>query len=102
MRPKAARPWASGGPFVVEIDAAGALCGPIYSIDQVFADTQVQRLGMGRMTRIGISSLSASHSRTPSKMAARPPEFGEQTGKVQAEFGFGKDEIAELRQRKVV
>ena len=41
-------------------------------------------------------------SRTPSKMAARPPEFGEQTEEVLAEFGFGKDEIADLRQRKVV
>ena len=41
-------------------------------------------------------------SRTPTSMAARPPEFGEQTEEVLAEFGFGKDEIADLRQRKVV
>jgi formyl-CoA transferase len=41
-------------------------------------------------------------SRTPSRMVARPPEFGEQTDEVLAEFGFAKDEIAELRQRKVV
>jgi crotonobetainyl-CoA:carnitine CoA-transferase CaiB-like acyl-CoA transferase len=32
-------------------------------------------------------------SRTPSKMAARPPEFGAQTDEVLAEFGFGDDEI---------
>ena len=41
-------------------------------------------------------------SRTPSRMAARPPEFGEQTEEVLTEFGFGEDEITELRQRKVV
>jgi len=41
-------------------------------------------------------------SRTPSKMAARPPEFGEQTDEVLAEFGFDAKEIAELRQAKVV
>jgi crotonobetainyl-CoA:carnitine CoA-transferase CaiB-like acyl-CoA transferase len=41
-------------------------------------------------------------SRTPSKMAARPPEFGEQTAKVLAEFGFGADEIVVLKQGKVV
>jgi crotonobetainyl-CoA:carnitine CoA-transferase CaiB-like acyl-CoA transferase len=35
-------------------------------------------------------------------MAARPPEFGEQTSEVLAEFGFANDEIADLRQRKVV
>ena len=39
---------------------------------------------------------------TPSKIAVRPPEFGEQTEAALEEFGFGKDEIAELRQRKVV
>ena len=37
-----------------------------------------------------------------SLMAARPPEFGEQTDEVLAEFGFGAAEIAELRQGKVV
>jgi crotonobetainyl-CoA:carnitine CoA-transferase CaiB-like acyl-CoA transferase len=41
-------------------------------------------------------------SRTPSKMAARPPEFGEQTDEVLAEFGFTAAEIADLRQGKVV
>jgi crotonobetainyl-CoA:carnitine CoA-transferase CaiB-like acyl-CoA transferase len=41
-------------------------------------------------------------SRTPSKMAARPPEFGEQTNEVLAEFGFTAEEIAQLRQAKVV
>ncbi len=41
-------------------------------------------------------------SRTPSHMDARPPEFGEPTEEVLAEFGFGASEIAELKQRKVV
>ena len=33
---------------------------------------------------------------------ARPPEFGEQTEEVLVEFGFGADEIAELRRGVVV
>jgi formyl-CoA transferase len=41
-------------------------------------------------------------SRTPSKMAARPPEFGEQTDEVLGEFGFSADEITDLRRHKVV
>jgi crotonobetainyl-CoA:carnitine CoA-transferase CaiB-like acyl-CoA transferase len=41
-------------------------------------------------------------SRTPSKMVARPPEFGEQTDEVLAEFGYTADEIGALRQGKVV
>jgi formyl-CoA transferase len=35
-------------------------------------------------------------------MAARPPEFGEQTDEVLTEFGFSTQEIAELRQGKAV
>jgi crotonobetainyl-CoA:carnitine CoA-transferase CaiB-like acyl-CoA transferase len=35
-------------------------------------------------------------------MAARPPEFGEQTEEVLAEFGFSAAEIGALRQEKVV
>jgi crotonobetainyl-CoA:carnitine CoA-transferase CaiB-like acyl-CoA transferase len=41
-------------------------------------------------------------SRTPSKMAAPPPEFGEQTDEVLAEFGFSEGEIEKLRKAKVV
>jgi crotonobetainyl-CoA:carnitine CoA-transferase CaiB-like acyl-CoA transferase len=35
-------------------------------------------------------------------MAARPPEFDERTEEVLAEFGFGAEEVAQLRQAKVV
>jgi formyl-CoA transferase len=35
-------------------------------------------------------------------MAARPPEFGEQTDELLVEFGFGADEIVALKQAKVV
>jgi crotonobetainyl-CoA:carnitine CoA-transferase CaiB-like acyl-CoA transferase len=94
--------------WVKEFNAAGVPCGPIYSIDQVFADAQVQHLGMAQHVpndenrHIQLVGQPVTLSRTPSRMAARPPEFGEQTEEVLAEFGFGKDEIADLRQRKVV
>jgi formyl-CoA transferase len=94
--------------WVKEFNAAGVPCGPIYSIDQVFADAQVQHLGIAEHVpndenrHIQLVSQPFKLSRTPSKMVARPPEFGEQTEEVLAEFGFGKDEIADLRQRKVV
>ena len=41
-------------------------------------------------------------SRTPSKMAARPPELGEQTDEVLAEFGFSAEEIATLHTAKAI
>jgi crotonobetainyl-CoA:carnitine CoA-transferase CaiB-like acyl-CoA transferase len=41
-------------------------------------------------------------SRTPSTMAARPPEVGEQTDEILGEFGFSTEEIAALRKDKIV
>jgi formyl-CoA transferase len=94
--------------WVREFSAAGVPCGPIYSIDQMFADAQVQHLGIaqdvpnpeGRHIRLVGQPMTLS--RTPSRMVARPPEFGEQTDEVLAEFGFTRDEIGELRRDKVV
>ncbi|MET0220343.1 MAG: CaiB/BaiF CoA-transferase family protein [Tardiphaga sp.] len=94
--------------WVNDLNAAGVPCGPIYSIDQVFADAQVQHLGMAQDVPndegrdITLVSQPFTLSRTPSKMVARPPEFGEQTEEVLAEFGFSADEIAALREAKVV
>jgi len=94
--------------WVEEFNAAGVPCGPIYSIDQTFEDEQVRHLGIAQDVpnaenrRIRLVSQPFKLSRTPSKMVAPPPEFGEQTEEVLAEFGFGADEIAELRRAKVV
>jgi crotonobetainyl-CoA:carnitine CoA-transferase CaiB-like acyl-CoA transferase len=94
--------------WVKEFNAAGVPCGPIYSIDQVFADAQVEHLGMAQDVpnaegrHIRLVGQPFTLSRTPSKMAARPPEFGEQTDEILGEFGFTADEISHLRTHKVI
>ena len=94
--------------WVKELNAAGVPCGPIYSIDQMFEDAQVKHLGIAQDVPnaenrpITLVGQPFTLSRTPSKMVARPPEFGEQTDEVLAEFGFSSAEIAELRSGKVV
>src|ERR1700755_387597 len=94
--------------WVKEFNAAGVPCGPIYSIDQVFEDEQVQHLGIAQDVpnaddrHIRLVGQPFKLSRTPSTMAARPPEFGEHTEEVLAEFGFATEEIKDLRERKVV
>jgi crotonobetainyl-CoA:carnitine CoA-transferase CaiB-like acyl-CoA transferase len=94
--------------WVRELNAAGVPCGPIYAIDQMFEDDQVKHLGIAQDVPnaenrdIRLVGQPVTLSRTPSRMAARPPEVGEQTEEVLAEFGFGADEIAALRQGKVV
>ena len=94
--------------WVRELNAAGVPCGPIYSIDQMFEDAQVKHLGIAQDVpndenrHIRLVGQPVTLSRTPSKMVARPPEFGEQTDEVLAEFGFSANEIEGLRQAKVV
>ncbi|WP_457488474.1 CaiB/BaiF CoA transferase family protein [Tardiphaga sp. P5_C10] len=94
--------------WVNDLNAAGVPCGPIYSVDQMFADAQVKHLGLAQDVpndqnrKITLVGQPFTLSRTPSHMAARPPEVGEQTEELLAEFGFGAEEIAELRRGKVV
>ncbi len=94
--------------WVSELNAAGVPCGPIYSIDQMFEDDQVKHLGIAQdvpnaeSRHIRLVGQPVTLSRTPSKMAAPPPEFGEQTDEVLTEFGFAAAEIAELRKANVI
>lgn len=85
--------------WVKELNEAGVPCGPIYSIDQTFDDAQVKHLGIAQDVpnaegrHIRLVGQPVTLSRTPSKMAAPPPEFGEQTDEVLAEFGFSAGDI---------
>ena len=94
--------------WVEAFNDAGVPCGPIYAIDQMFDDAQVKHLGIAQDVpteddrQIKLVGQPFTLSRTPSKMAARPPEFGEQTDEVLGEFGFSADEITDLRRHKVV
>jgi formyl-CoA transferase len=91
--------------WVTILNDAGVPCGPIYAIDEVFADPQVKHLGVAQQIPDSQNRLVAQPvtlSRTPSRMAARPPLVGEQTDDVLAEFGFSADEIAALRQTNVI
>jgi formyl-CoA transferase len=89
--------------WVAALNEAGVPCGPIYAVDEMFCDPQVVHLGMaqpvptddGRDLRLVAQPVTLS--RTPSRMAARPPESGEHTDEVLAEFGFSAREIAELK-----
>ncbi|MGM4872164.1 CaiB/BaiF CoA transferase family protein [Bradyrhizobium sp. 956_D2_N1_5] len=94
--------------WVRELNDAGVPCGPIYAIDQMFEDAQVKHLGIAQDVpndenrAIRLVGQPVTLSRTPSKMVARPPEFGEQTDEVLKEFGFDQEEIAGLKAAKVV
>jgi len=94
--------------WVKELNEAGVPCGPIYTIDQMFEDAQVKHLGIAQdvpnaeSRHIRLVGQPFTLSRTPSSMVARPPEFGEQTNEVLAEFGFDAKEIAALKEARVI
>ncbi len=82
---------------------AGVPCGPIYNIDQVFADPQVKHLGIAQSVKkkdksmLNVVGQPFIMSRTKSKIATPPPELGQHTNEVLKEFGFKPKEIAALR-----
>ena len=90
------------------LNKAGVPCGPIYTIDEVYADPQVVHLGMAQSVKtkdkstLRMAGQPMSLSRTPSRLAAPPPTLGEHTDAVLKEFGFGAKEIAALRKANAV
>jgi formyl-CoA transferase len=86
----------------------GVPCGPIYSIDQTFADPQVKHLGIAQAAKRPDGSDEVfvgqpfTLSRTPSKIVATPPEQGQHNDEVLKEFGFSEGEIADLHKAKAV
>jgi crotonobetainyl-CoA:carnitine CoA-transferase CaiB-like acyl-CoA transferase len=94
--------------WVEIMNEAGVPCGPIYNIDQMFADPQVKHLGIAQSvtkkdkSKMYLVAQGVTLSRTPSKLVARPPELGEHTNAVLKEFGFSKRAIDALRKAKAV
>mgnify|MGYP000011637216 CR=1 FL=1 len=94
--------------WIDRINAAGVPCGPIYSVDQTFADPQVRALGiaqsvdhpqLGSITLVG---QPVELSRTPARIETASPAAGEHTDQILAELGFDRDTVAAMRNEGVV
>ena len=87
------------------LNEAGVPCGPIYSIDQVYADPQVKHLGLAapvKGSKLHMARQPISLSRTPSKLVAPPPDLGQHTNAVLKELGFSAKAIAALRKANAI
>lgn len=89
-------------------NAAGVPCGPVYNMDEVFADPQVRHMGivqsvehptLGRLDLIG---QPVTLSRTPSRLVTATPERGEHTIDVLRSLGYDDEVIAGFRKCGVI
>ena len=89
--------------WVATLNQAGVPSGPIYSIDQAFADPQVRHLGiaepLGDTTYLG---QPVTLSRTPSRVVSHPPDLGEHTAEVLRELGYDDAGIERLKNLGII
>lgn len=103
LKARASRDWMDA------LEAAGVPCGPINTIDQVFADPQVVARGLAVSTdRADVGPLTTvahpvKYSATPPRAERAPPALGADTGWALGEvLGLSEGDVAGLRERGVV
>ncbi|MFK7997355.1 MAG: CaiB/BaiF CoA transferase family protein [Granulosicoccus sp.] len=94
--------------WIGALSAAGVPCGSIYTIDQTFADPQVEHLNMSQkvmsdsLGELNLISQPVVLDRTPSSILTAPPERGQQTEELLSMLGYSDDEISDLRARDII
>lgn len=93
--------------WIERLNEGGVACGHINDLKEVFADPQVQHLGIvkevesvhhGRQRLVG---QPVQLERTPSTVARAAPRRGEHTAEVLGELGVASDELARLKAQGV-
>jgi crotonobetainyl-CoA:carnitine CoA-transferase CaiB-like acyl-CoA transferase len=94
--------------WISTFEEAGIPCGPINTIDKVFADPQVEHLGMARPVahpRLGAQQVVASAitmSGVPKDIRFATRDAGADTDAVLRGAGYSADEINEFRGKGVI
>lgn len=90
------------------LNAVGVPSGPILSIDQVFANPQVEHLAMAEtvesphLGKLTIVRSPTRLSRTPTRLRRAAPKPGGDTDEILKEYGYTAVEISAMRAEGVV
>jgi len=90
------------------LNDAGVPCGPIYRIDETFADPQVRHLEMAQPVRsptlgdLTILGHPVSHGDKRQPIRTPAPELGQDNEEVLASIGYTKEQMADLARRGVI
>ena len=94
--------------WIEALAGAGVPCGPIYAIDQMFADPQVMHLGMehpvdhpelGQINLVGQAIKLSAHE---SRKGIPTPERGQHTSEVLSNLGLTSSEIQSLSDEGII
>ena len=94
--------------WVEILNRAGVPCGPIYRMDEVFADPQVRHMQVAaevehpRLGKYRIINQPVKLSRTPARLVTATAERGAHTDEVLREAGYDDAAIANLRKEGIV
>ncbi len=89
--------------IVKKLDAAAVPCGPIYTVDQVFADPQAehyklsQRVPHPTLGEVDQVGFPYAMSGTPCEIRLAPPLLGQHNDEVLSDLGYGSAQIAAFR-----
>jgi crotonobetainyl-CoA:carnitine CoA-transferase CaiB-like acyl-CoA transferase len=102
MRTRTTAGWVSA------LNEAGVPCGPVYRMDEVFADPQVEHLAMTQTVQhpvLGPLALTRNAVRItggPDTVRTPSPDLGDHTGEVLAGLGYSPAEIDRLRAQAAI
>jgi crotonobetainyl-CoA:carnitine CoA-transferase CaiB-like acyl-CoA transferase len=95
-------------PLLKHLEEAGAPAAPVNTVDQVLTDAQTATRGVirtmahPRLGEIPVVGMPVAFSGMDPAIRRPAPQRGEHTDEVLAEYGYSREEIARLRERKVV